>query len=99
MKISNRKESLIRPGLTVRLLLAAVIFQIGFSDHSAAADVTSITLLEAVEIDGHSICLGQIAQIDGHDLQLIQQLNDVAVPEHRCRVDPESWKSITLNCA
>jgi flagella basal body P-ring formation protein FlgA len=65
--------------LTVWLLLVATIFQIGFSRHSAAADVTSITLLEAVEIDGPSIYLGQIAQIDGHDLQLIQQLNDVAV--------------------
>jgi flagella basal body P-ring formation protein FlgA len=79
MKISNRTGKLSFRGPTVWLLLVAVIFHIGFSDHSAAADVTSITLLETVEIDGASIYLGQIAQIDGRDLQLIQQLNDVAV--------------------
>jgi len=79
MKITNRKDNLLHMGLTVWLLLVAAIFQIGFSNHSAAADVVTITLLEAVEIDGPSIYLGQIAQIDGRDLQLIQQLNEVAV--------------------
>ena len=79
MKITNGKDNLLHMGLTVWLLLVAAIFQIGFSNHSAAADVVSITLLEAVEIDGPSIYLGQIARIDGRDLQLIQQLNEVAV--------------------
>jgi flagella basal body P-ring formation protein FlgA len=79
MKISSGKDNFLNKGLTVWLLLITAIIQIGFSDHSAAADVISISLLEAVEIDGASIYLGQIARIDGPDLQLIQQLKGVVV--------------------
>jgi flagella basal body P-ring formation protein FlgA len=79
MKILSRKAKPCYLGRITRFSqIAAIVFTV-FVSHGAAGVVTSITLLEAVEVDGPLIYLGQIARFDGQDAQLIQQLKDISV--------------------
>lgn len=79
MKNSNLRPPIIRIGLSIGLVWVAAVLQINFQPNAAAADQTSIFLLEAVEVDSATLYLGKIARIDGPDPQLIQQLNDVVI--------------------
>ena len=65
--------------LFIFLSLSLAIFIIEGALDVVAAEVTTIRLLEKVEINADTISLGAIAQIDGADRQLIQSLQGVVI--------------------
>ena len=58
-------------------LLTAVIW--GVKTAPAAAEITTIRVLNRVEVENEEILLGQIASIEGNDPQLKQQLGEIVI--------------------
>ena len=79
MNDSNLNSKIIRILSAVSVLLPTVIFLSGLSEDSLAAEMTTITIFEKIEIDSSKIFLGEIAQIDGNNHQLIQQLKEIVI--------------------
>jgi flagella basal body P-ring formation protein FlgA len=79
MENANLKKTAPRCVLFIFLVLPLAIFIIEGAQDGLAAEMTTIRLLEAVEIDAAKIFLGAIAQIDGGDPQLIQRLKNVEI--------------------
>jgi flagella basal body P-ring formation protein FlgA len=61
------------------LVMSLVIFVTQEAQDGVAAEMTTIRLLEKVEIDAAEISLGAIARIDGADRQLIQRLQQIDI--------------------
>jgi len=79
MQDVNPKKTSPRCLLFIFLVLPLAIFIIEGAQDVVAAEVTTIRLLEKVEINAAMISLGAIAQIDGDDRQLIQSLKGVDI--------------------
>lgn len=79
MEDANLKKTPPRCVLFIFLVLPLAIFVIGGAQHGVAAEMTTIRLLEKVEINSAKISLGAIAQIDGGDRRLIQRLKQVDI--------------------
>ena len=79
MEDSNLKQTHPRCLLFIFIILSLAAFIIEGARDSVAAEMTSIRLLQKVEINAAQISLGAIAQIDGGDRQLIQRLERVDI--------------------
>ena len=65
--------------LFIFFVLSLTIFIIEGAQDLVAAEVTTIRLLEKVEINAATISLGEIARINGADRQLVQRLKEVDI--------------------
>jgi flagella basal body P-ring formation protein FlgA len=79
MEDPNLKKIPPRCLLFIFLVLPLAIFIVEKAQDSVAAGMTTIRLLEKVEVNGAKILLGAIARIDGTDRQLIQRLKRVDI--------------------
>ena len=92
MEDLNLKKIPPRCLLFIFLVLPLTIFIIAGAQDGVAAEMTTIRLLEKVEINAAKISLGAIAQINGADWQLIQRLKCVDIgkaplPSHSRVID------------
>lgn len=60
-------------------LFLAVAFIWGVAAELTATEMTTVRILDKVEIDDNEVLLGQIAIIEGGDIQLIQQLKGIVI--------------------
>jgi flagella basal body P-ring formation protein FlgA len=79
MEDANLKKISPRCVLVIFLVLPLAIFIIAGAPDSVAAEITTIRLLEKVEINAAKISLGAIAQIDGGNQHLIQRLKQIDI--------------------
>ena len=79
MEEANLKKAHPRCILFIFLVLSLVNFVTEGAQDGVAAAMTTIRLLEKVEVNATKISLGAIAQIEGPDRQLIQHLKQVDI--------------------
>lgn len=74
--LTLKKSNRFGLGLLLFLVSASIV---GVAPALTAAEMTTIRILDQVEIENDEVLLGQIASIESSDSQLVQQLKDIVI--------------------